>query len=77
MDATLVQQSLCADPPVLGSFHFPTDVSPSAKYFVALGVVSMLYALLAVVGYVLLHDTYTGKRLVPTVVSSGLYNVLI
>ena len=67
----LVQQSLCAEPPVVGSFHFPTDVSPQAKFFVGLGVVSMLYALLALAGYVLLNETYIGKRAVPTAVSCG------
>ncbi|KAF0299428.1 Synaptophysin-like protein 2 [Amphibalanus amphitrite] len=66
LDAVLIRQTLCSSPPQTASFHFPTDVSPQAKFFVALGVICMLYAVLALVGYVLLHDMYIGRRLIPS-----------
>ena len=69
LDSVLIEQDLCRSPLVVGRFHFPVDVSAQAKFFVAMGVISMLYALVALVGYVLLHDTYTSRRVVPTAVS--------
>ena len=69
-----MEQYLCKVPEVVGRFQFPTDVSTQAKFFVAMGVISMLYALAALVGYVLLNNTYTDRRIVPSVVSgSSLY----
>lgn len=63
-----MRRTLCTNPAVTETFHFATDVSASAKFFVAIGVVCMLYALVAAVGYVLLNDLYTSKKLLPTAV---------
>ncbi|XP_037086906.1 synaptophysin-like [Pollicipes pollicipes] len=67
LDSQVVRQQLCADPPRTERFHFATDVSSHAKFFVAVGVICMLHAVLALAGYVLFSDHYVNQRIIPTV----------
>jgi len=75
LDAAVVKQKLCNDPPQEETFHFSTDESPAAKFFVAIGVVCMIYSLAALVVYVLFSDGYKNRRLLPTL-DFGIHAIL-
>ncbi|XP_037070639.1 synaptophysin-like [Pollicipes pollicipes] len=66
LDHVFLKQQVCNQPAVQASFHFQTDVSSDAKFFVAIGVVCMLYSMAALAGYTLFSERYAESRFLPS-----------
>ena len=62
-------KQLCTDPAIAAKFHFQTDTSSDAEFFVAIGVVCMLFSVAALAGYSLYGERYTESNVLPTAVS--------
>ncbi|KAF0287326.1 Synaptophysin-like protein 2 [Amphibalanus amphitrite] len=66
LDTVIQEKQLCTQPAVEGRFHFQTDTSSDAEFFVAIGVICMLYSMAALAGYTLYGERYSESDSLPT-----------
>lgn len=66
LDSEFQTVEICNNPATSHKFHFQTDTSTDAEFFVAIGVICMLYALAALALYTLASERYSESRVLPT-----------
>ena len=68
LDTVVQTQQVCDSPAVNGRFHYQTDTSSDAEFFVAIGVVCMLFSAAALAGYSLYGERYAESHALPIAV---------
>ena len=69
LDSVVQNKQLCSEPTgVTAQFHYQTDTSSDAEFFVAIGVVCMLFSVAALAGYTVYGERYSESSALPIAV---------
>jgi len=72
LDQTLLTQEVCGKAETINLFG---NASSDSQFFVAIGVLSWLFVMAALVMYTVFHNTYAGNQLIP-LLDCGFHGVL-